>query len=453
MKRLFKPAPHKPEIEDKEEVRQLYKYWRMRIFYSIYIGYAFYYFTRKSLIAAMPGLVNDLGFDMARLGILTSVFAIAYGASKFLSGVISDRSNPRYFMAIGLIITCVINIFFGMSSSIYLFVVLWGLNGWFQGWGWPPCGRQLTHWYSHSERGTWWGIWNTSHNIGGAIVPFIGALVMTYFGWRWAMYIPGVMSILIGFFLINRLRDTPQSLALPPIEKYRNDYDERENQGEDQERELTTKELLFKYVLSNKFIWLLAISYFFVYVVRTGINDLGILYLTQNKGMSTIMASTCITWFEIGGFFGSLFSGWISDNIFSGRRGPVNALFSLGCGGAIAALWFVPGAQVVAFSVTVFFIGFFIFGPQMLIGMAAAELSHKKAAGTATGFIGWIAYAGAATAGYPLGVITEKFGWYGYIVAVGGCAVISFLLLLPFWRVKTKKDKVVLTGNEDPSEG
>ena len=238
---------------------------------------------------------------------------------------------------------------------------------------------------------------------------------------------------------------------MPPVEKYRNDFEEKGD--EDQEKELTTKELLFKYVLSNKFIWFLGISYFFVYIVRTGINDMGILYLTQYKGMSTLMASSCIAWFEIGGFFGSLFSGWISDNVFKGRRGPVNTLFSLGCGLAIAAMWLIPGAHAIAFSVTVFCIGFFIFGPQMLIGMAAAELSHKKAAGTATGFIGWIAYAGAASAGYPLGVITEKFGWYGYILAVGGCAFISALLLLPFWRVKSKKDKVVITGNEDPAEG
>ena len=104
-------------------------------------------------------------------------------------------------MAIGLIITGVVNIFFGMSSSIYLFVILWGLNGWFQGGD----GRRVAV-SSHTgtrdlSEGTWWGIWNTSHNIGGAIVPFLGALVLTYFGWRWAMYIPGIMSIVIGFFL------------------------------------------------------------------------------------------------------------------------------------------------------------------------------------------------------------------------------------------------------------
>lgn len=76
------------------------------------------------------------------------------------------------------------------------------------------------------------------------------------------------------------------------------------------------------------------------------------------------------------------------------------------------------------------------FGPQMLVGMAAAELSHKKAAGTATGFTGWVAYLGAATAGYPISKVIETWGWYGFFVALGICGVISVFLLLPLWKIK-----------------
>lgn len=142
---LFKPAPHIPEIQDSDEVRAQYKYWRWRIFYGMYIGYIFYYFARKSFTFAMPALMQDLGFQISELGILSSILAVTYGASKFLSGIWADRSNPRYFMAAGLILTGVCNILFGMSSSIAFFAVFWGLNGWFQGWGWPPCARLLTH--------------------------------------------------------------------------------------------------------------------------------------------------------------------------------------------------------------------------------------------------------------------------------------------------------------------
>ena len=67
--------------------------------------------------------------------------------------------------------TGVVNILFGMSSSVFMFITLWMINAFFQGWGWPPCSKILNTWYSRNERGLWWAIWNTSHNLGGALIP------------------------------------------------------------------------------------------------------------------------------------------------------------------------------------------------------------------------------------------------------------------------------------------
>jgi phosphoglycerate transporter family protein len=446
---FFRPAPHVEEIQDQDLVKKRYKYWRFRIFYGMYIGYIFYYFTRKSFTFAMPAMMNDLGFDKSDLGVLGSIMAITYGISKFLSGILADRSNPRFFMAFGLILTGLFNIFFGWSSSIVLFAVFWGFNGWFQGWGWPPCARLLTHWYSQKERGTWWGVWNTSHSVGGALIPLIAAFCAQYWGWRYAMYIPGMMCIGIGIFLINRLRDTPQSLGLPTIEKFKNDYPTTKHK--DEEKELALKQILFEYVLSNRFIWILAVSYFFIYVIRTAINDWSVLFLVETKGYSLITAGACVCWFEIGGIFGSLAAGWASDKIFQGSRGPINVLFSLAVIGAIAALWFSPAHAPILDSALMFAIGFLIFGPQMLIGMAAAELSHKKAAGTATGFTGWVAYLGAASAGYPLGKMTQEWGWYGFFIVLALCGAISVLLLLPLWSIKSNP-KYITPKEPSPSE-
>ncbi len=382
----------------------------------------------------MPALMQDLGFDKADLGILGSVLSITYGASKFLSGILSDRANPRFFMGIGLILTGIFNIFFGLSSSIFFFAIFWGLNGWFQGWGWPPCARLLTHWYSQKERGTWWGVWNTSHSIGGAVIPIIVALCVAFWNWRFALYIPGVLCIGIGFFVLYCLRDTPQSLGLPPIEKFRNDYPVAKAAEEESP---TTKEILFKYVLNNGYIWLLASSYFFLYVIRTAVNDWGLLYFVETKGYSLMTASTCIGAFEVGGFFGSLVAGWSSDRIFRGRRGPVNVLYSFGVIVALFMLWQSSTKGIFWDHSSMFTLGFLVFGPQMLIGMVSAEVAHKKAAGTATGFSGCWAYAGAAMAGYPLGLITQNFGWYGFFVSLAACAIIGALLLVPLWSITT----------------
>jgi MFS transporter, OPA family, sugar phosphate sensor protein UhpC len=447
---LLQPAPYLPEIKDKEQVRQEYKYWRIRILYSMFIGYAFYYFTRKSFTFAMPGLIQDLGFDKTQLGILGSVLSITYGISKFASGVIGDRTNPRYMMAIGLMMTGVFNICFGLSSSIFFFALFWGLNGWFQGFGWPPCARFLTQWYSHSERGSWWSTWNTSHNVGGFLIPWVAGVALQYFGWRYAMYVPGVLCILIGFFLINRLRDTPQSLGLPPIEKYRNDHIDKLEAG-DSDKEVTAKKILIDYVLKNPYIWMLGIAYFFVYAVRTGINDWTALFLVESKGYSSIGANGCVSLFEVGGFFGNLAAGWSSDRLFQAKRGPVNVLFAIGMFVFIGLFWLIPEGYTFLDSVGMFCIGFAIFGPQMMIGLAAAELSHKRAAATSTGFAGVFAYLGAAFAGYPLGFITQSYGWEGFFWALIICCVVSVLLLVPLWSITASNMRHKPAPSEDGS--
>jgi OPA family sugar phosphate sensor protein UhpC-like MFS transporter len=430
---FFKPSPPAPLIHNPDEVKSQYRYWRGRIFYSMYAGYALYYFTRKSFTFAMPSLMSTLGFTKSELGILGTVLAISYGLSKFISGIAGDRSNPRTFMGVGLILTGLANLAFGFSSSLLLFVLFWGLNGWFQGWGWPPCAKLLTHWYSQSERGTWWGLWNTSHNVGGALIPVLASACADYWGWRSAMWLPGVFSILGGFFLLNRLRDTPSSLGLPPIEVFRGEVFQEDEANEEPP---SARSILIDYVLKNRYLWVLGFAYFFVYAIRTAVNDWSVLFLVEHRDYTLLGAGMCVLWFEVGGFFGSLAAGWLSDRLFQGRRGPINTLFCLGVTGALGLMWSVPSDIPLVNSLLMFAIGFLIFGPQMLIGVAAAELSHKSAAGSATGFIGWLGYLGAAFAGYPIGLATQQYGWEGYYLILVGCGLGSVVLLTPLWRAQ-----------------
>ncbi|WP_305830451.1 MFS transporter [Photobacterium leiognathi] len=416
------------------ETAQRYRYWRIHIMVSMYIGYAVFYLTRKNFSYAMPAIITDLGWDKADIGLMGTLFYLTYGISKFISGIVSDRSNPRYFMGLGLIATGIINILFGLSSSIVALSILWVLNAWFQGWGWPACSKLLTTWYSRSERGGWWSVWNTAHNLGGAMIPIIVGYTVLHYGWRYSFFIPGVIAVIVGCLLCWRLRDKPTTMGLPSIGHWRKDYLEiaHENTG----KGLSQKQILTRYVLSNKYIWLLGLSYILVYIVRTAINDWGNLYLTEQYGYSLITANSALSLFEIGGFLGSLVAGWGSDKIFSGNRGPMILLFSMGIFLSVAALWLMPIVGFALQAVCLFAIGFFVFGPQMLIGMAAAECSHKDSVGAATGFVGLFAYMGAALAGYPLAIITQHFHWTGFFVVISVAAAAIGLLLLPFLKAQ-----------------
>ncbi len=441
---FLKPAPYLPITKSPAEIEGDYRYWRIRICYSVFIGYALFYFTRKSFTFAMPYMAEDLGFSKGQLGLLASILYISYGISKFISGVMSDRSNPRYFMATGLIITGILNILFGMSSQLWVFAVFWGLNGWFQAWGWPACCKQLNYWFAQSERGLWYSVCSTSHNLGGALIPLLAVFCAVQFGWRYAMFVPAVCSILMGFVLINRLRDVPRTLGLPTVEDYKNKTVNIATQDQQTKHSLlSVREILFKQVLNNKYVWIFSISYFFVYVVRTAINDWTFYYLTEAKHMEDMLASSGVFWFEVGGFVGMIAAGWGSDYFWKGNRVPAMVVCAVGLIGALFGLMYVPADQVFLDMLLLALIGAFVFGPQMIVGLAAAEFVDKRAAATSNGFAGTLGYFGAATAGYPIGKMIDSYGWHGFFIALLVSSAVILFMLLPLWSAhdNNKADK------------
>ncbi len=439
MFKIFRPLPFIEPIEDPEKIKQDYRYWRLRICYSIFLGYAIFYFTRKSFTFAMPALIAELGYSKADLGIVASALYLSYGVSKFVSGVISDRSNPRYLMSIGLIITGLLNIAFGYTNSILSMAILWGMNGWFQAWGWPAATKLLTSWYAKSERGFWYGLCSTSHNAGGALIPLIVGWAAVYFGgWQWGLFIPGAISIVMGMVLMYLLRDVPQTLGLPPIDEYK---DHLNNQTKlikpvsYKQQLLSVREILFKQVLNNKFIWILSVSYFFIYVVRTALNDWMPLFLMEVRGYEQVAANIGVFWFEIGGIVGMLGAGLGSDYFFKSKRVPMIVICSLGMIASAWAIYFSPFNSLFLDYFYLALAGVFVFGPQMLVGLAAAELVDKGAAAASNGFTGTLAYFGAASAGFPLGWAIDHYKWDGFFTFLIICSVVVFLLLLPLWQV------------------
>ncbi|XPE37631.1 MFS transporter [Shigella flexneri] len=151
-------------------------------------GYALFYFTRKSFSAAARKS-RQRRASRADIGLLATLFYITYGLSKFLSGIVSDRSNARYFMGVGLIATGVVN-FFGFSTSLWAFALLWALER-LCGLGRTGLRASVPAWYSRNER-SWWAIWNTAHNVGGALIPMVVGAAALHYGWRAGMMMPVV---------------------------------------------------------------------------------------------------------------------------------------------------------------------------------------------------------------------------------------------------------------------
>lgn len=258
-----------------------------------------------------------------------------------------------------------------------------------------------------------------------------------HYGWRAGMTIAGCLAILAGLYLCWRLRDRPQAVGLPAVGDWRHDALEIAQQQEG--AGMSRKAILTRYVLANPYIWLLSLCYVLVYVVRAAINDWGNLYMSETLGVDLVTANSAVTMFELGGFIGALVAGWGSDKLFNGNRGPMNLIFAAGILLSVGGMWLMPFASYVMQAACFFTTGFFVFGPQMLIGMAAAECSHKEAAGAATGFVGLFAYLGASLSGWPLAQVMDIWHWTGFFVVIAIAAGISALLLLPFLNAQAPR--------------
>ncbi|MCR3970311.1 glycerol-3-phosphate transporter [Aeromonas veronii] len=428
---LFRPAAHIDRLPA-DKVDPFYKRMRWQVFFGIFFGYAGYYLVRKNFSLAMPYLIEQ-GFSRGDLGFALSGVSIAYGLSKFLMGNVSDRSNARYFLSAGLLLSAAIMFMMGTmhwaTSSIAIMFVLLFLNGWAQGMGWPPCGRTMVHWWSQKERGEVVAVWNVAHNVGGGMIGPLFILGMGWFNdWRSAFYVPAAAAAAIAVIAFFVMRDTPQSVGLPPIEEYKDDYPKDYNASHEQE--FSAKEIFVKYVLHNKLLWYIAIANAFVYLIRYGVLDWAPTYLKEAKHFTVDNSSWAYFLYEWAGIPGTLLCGWISDKMFQGRRAPAGILFMVLVTLAVLVYWFNPAGNPTIDMMALVAIGFLIYGPVMLIGLYALELAPKKAAGTAAGFTGLFGYLGGAVAANAmLGYTVDHFGWDGGFMVLTVSCVLSIILL------------------------
>jgi MFS transporter, OPA family, glycerol-3-phosphate transporter len=407
-----------------------YRHLRRRVFAGIFLGYAGYYLVRNNLALAIPDLLAEHPqYTKAQLGAALTGLSVAYGLSKFLMGSISDRSNPKYFLPLGLLLSSAIMAVFGLVDAIYAslaaIVAIMVINGWVQGMGWPPCGKLMVHWFSTKERGLTVSIWNTAHNIGGALVATLAVVGVSLFhDWGAKFYFNALVAAAVAIGVYFLLEDTPQSRGLPPVEQYKNDYPP--GYSEAHEQTLGFRDIFLKFVLPNRYLWAIASANAFCYFVRYGVVNWIPTYLQTAKGFSFDESSTAWSLYEFAAIPGTIACGWVSDKWFKGRRAPATMLFMALTLVAVVVYWLNLNGPLWIDYVALFAIGFLIYGPIMMIGLHSLDLVPKKAAGTAAGFTGFFGYVfGSAIAGAGVGWIADHWGWGGVFTTMVACCLLT----------------------------
>lgn len=443
---FFKMSKPSEPITDPNEVQKKYSRLRWQVFLSATIGYGLYYVCRLSLNVIKKPIVDAGVLSEGELGMIGSGLFITYAVGKLCNGFLADRSNIRRFMSIGLLVTALINLVLGFTTSFGFFLVLWALNGWAQSMGAAPCVVALSRWYGNKERGSFYGFWSSSHNIGEALTFIATSAIVATFGWQWGFKGAGLIG-LVGFAIVALfMRDTPQSQGLPSIAEYKGDI---APEAKSEESGKSVGELQ-KMVLKNPAIWMLALASAFMYISRYAVNSWGIFYLETEKGYTNLEASAIISISSVCGIIGTISSGFVSDVLFKGKRNAPAVIFGLmNILGLVLFMYGPKSMDAVSMVIFGLAIGALI---CYLGGLMATDVAPKGASGAALGVVGIASYIGAAVqdaiSGFAIqsgktvgeGAAAYDFSSVAYFWV--GAAVLSVVCTVIVWIMASRKKEL-----------
>ena len=448
---FFSKSPAAPLRDESEQERQRrFKRMQWSSFFAVTLGYSMYYVCRTSLNVVKKPIMDAGILDASQLGVISSALLFTYAIGKFVNGFLADHSNIRRFMATGLLISTVANIVVGLlglistqgmvlSQAVFyvIFAILWAINGWTQSMGAPPSIVALSRWYPLSNRGTFYGFFSASHNLGEFFSFLLVGGLVSLLGWQFG-FIGASIAGVIGFLIIViLLHDSPEAEGLPSVAVIAGE--ETAEQAKKHSVGISQKE-----VLRNPYVWVLAFASAFMYVSRYAVNGWGVLFLQESKGFTLATATQIISINALLGIIGTVFSGWLSDVAFKGNRYipavaagilEVLSLILFAFGGN--AVWLNILAMVlfgIAIGILICFLG----------GLMAVDIVPREASGAALGVVGIASYAAAGLQDVASGLLIDnnKIGdTYNFTPALIFwiiAAALSVLLVCVVWNKKIR---------------
>lgn len=439
---FFSKLPAAPLRDESEEQRSTrFKRMQWASFIAITLGYSMYYVCRTSLNVVKKPIMDAGILDARQLGVISSALLFTYAIGKFVNGFLADHSNIRRFMATGLLISTVANIVVGLLGLITVsqmtisqvafytvFAVLWAVNGWTQSMGAPPSIVALSRWYPLSNRGTFYGFFSASHNLGEFFSFLLVGGLVSLFGWQYG-FVGAAIAGSIGFLLIVfLLHDSPEAEGMPSVAVMAGE----ELPSDDKPKSIGLSQ---RAVLRNPYVWVLAFASAFMYVSRYAVNGWGVLFLQETKGFTLATATQIISVNALLGIIGTVFSGWLSDVAFKGNRYipavtagilEVLSLILFAFGGD--AGWVNILAMVlfgIAIGVLICFLG----------GLMAVDIVPREAAGAALGVVGIASYAAAGLQDIASGLLIDTHKTVTSVVDGVEQYTYDFTPALIFWIV------------------
>jgi OPA family glycerol-3-phosphate transporter-like MFS transporter len=414
---------------------------------SIGLLYASFYLCRYNFPLANESISKEFGFSKIDMGWIITMVSLAYACGQITNGLLTDKIGGKRAMLIGAAGTVICNILFGFASfwGIFaLFVTIRGIDGYMQSFGAPGMIKMNAAWFHRKERGRFAGIFGFMINLGrfaaNSLIPAIlagtvllGLISIPPQHWRWAFWIPAMVTTVVAVLLALTVKETPEDAGF-----HRPDPDEPHDKNEPDPKLGT----VIRVITSNPAVWICAFAYACTGAVRQGIDQWFPRYMSEvhHVDFKSAQFKTIAFMLPLVATLGSLMSGYISDVLFSGRRAPVAAILFL-----LETVIILLAAQVTGVNAAVTFLVLIAFtanSTHSILGTAAAmDIGGRKMAGFASGCIDSFQYFGGALAGVALGGIVEKH-WDNYFYFMAPFGVIGFLLMVSLRFVPTAPKQI-----------
>ena len=413
------------------------EHWQKKMFWLMWITYASFYLGRVNISVTLPGIMQEFGFTKTNLGIVLSSLFAMYAIGQFINGQLGDKINSRRIITIGLISSALLNFIFGFTGGIIgLMVVIWGLNGYVQSMGWGPTVKAMANWFPQNIRGKISGRLGTCYILGGAISWLLAGTIIRYFNWRFTFWIPSIIMVVIAIYWFIRARNAPEEIGLPSLEEQEEGI---ENTQVRKDEHIGFSKTL-KITLLNPYIWFAAFGLFGLNIVRYGFMSWAPTYMFEEQGATISLAAYKAIAFPIAGGLGAIFAGWASDKIFKNRRAPVAFIMLILLAVFCYLFRVVPGENWIISLIILLLIGFFTFGPHVIIVAALpADLGSRKAASSVTGFIDAMGYVGASLTGVGTGYLVDKINWDAAFYFWIAGALLAAAMMIMVWKFELKK--------------
>uniref|UniRef100_A0A8D0F6H7 Solute carrier family 37 member 1 n=1 Tax=Strix occidentalis caurina TaxID=311401 RepID=A0A8D0F6H7_STROC len=408
------------------------------------------------------------------LGALDYSFLCAYAVGMYLSGIIGERLPIRYYLTVGMLASGLFTAMFGLGyfyniHNLWFYIMAQVANGLVQTTGWPSVVTCIGNWFGKGRRGLIMGIWNSHTSVGN----ILGSLIAAYWVstcWGLSFVMPGVIIAVMGIvcflFLIEHPKDVSCSCTPSSVSECFFYFDfcllihmfimidpemhhlltDSENCSVSLNSSIVvtgegrhgTSAISFLGALripgviefSLCLLFAKLVSYTFLFWLP--------LYITNVEHLDAKRAGDLSTLFDVGGIFGGILAGLISDRLEK-RASTCGMMLLL----AAPTLYMFSAVSKMGLEATVVMLlisGALVNGPYALITTAvSADLgTHKslkgnaRALSTVTAIIDGTGSVGAALGPLLAGLISPS-GWnnvFYMLMVADACALLVSLKIL-----------------------